>query len=125
MKNALVIGLGHFGLALVEELAKRDCELIVLEENREKAELIKDLVHHIVISNATNKDLLQKYVPKVDCVIVCLGKKIDSSILITYYLKEIGAKKIYAKASSKVHGEILKAVGADEILILSKRLPGA
>ena len=116
MKSALIIGLGHFGKALVEELVERKCELVVLEQDEEKAQQVKALVQKVIIADATNKEILIKFARQVDCAIVCLGERIDSSVLITYYLKEIGAKKIIAKASSNEHGQILKAVGADEVL---------
>jgi trk system potassium uptake protein TrkA len=116
IRSALIIGLGQFGLTLVEELSKKGWELIVIDNDQEKAQQIKDLVQQIVITDAANKDILKKFATQVEMTIVCSGEKIDNSVLITYYLKEIGVKKILAKASSKEHGEILKAVGADEIL---------
>ncbi|MFA6378159.1 MAG: TrkA family potassium uptake protein [Candidatus Omnitrophota bacterium] len=116
IRSALIIGLGQFGLTLVEELSKKGWELIVIDNNQEKAQQIKDLAHQIIITDAVNKEILKKFATQVEMTVVCSGEKIDSSILITYYLKELGVKKILAKASSKEHGEILKAVGADEIL---------
>jgi trk system potassium uptake protein TrkA len=116
IRSALIIGLGQFGLTLVEELSKKGWELIVIDNDQEKAQQVKDLAHQIIITDAVNKEILKKFATQVEMTVVCSGEKIDNSILITYYLKEIGIKKILAKASSKEHGEILKAVGADEIL---------
>lgn len=116
MRSALIIGLGHFGTALVAELTKKKWELIVLEENPDRAELVKDVVDQIIVGNATNKELLEKFAKNVECAVVCLSEKIDSSVLIAHYLKEIGVKKIIAKATTKDHGNILKSLGADEII---------
>lgn len=116
MKEILVVGLGHFGYSLVNELLKHPVSLIVVEENEDRAELVRDLVGKVVIANAANKDLLQEFAKKVDCAIVCISEKIDSSVLITYYLKEIGVKKIIAKATTLDHGKILKSIGAHEIV---------
>ncbi len=116
IRSALIIGLGQFGLTLVEELSKKGWELIVIDNDQEKAQQVKDLAHQIIITDAANKEILKKFATQVEMTIVCSGEKIDNSVLITYYLKEIGVKRILAKASSKEHGEILKAVGADEIL---------
>ncbi len=116
MERVLIIGLGHFGTSLVEEFVNKKCEVIVIENEKEKGEKIKDFVSQVIIADATNKDLLAQFAKDMDCVIVCLGDRIDSSVLITYYLKEIGVVRIIAKASSLEHGEILKVVGAHEVI---------
>lgn len=116
MQKILIIGLGHFGYSLVKELTKKPIELIIIEENQKRAELVKEMVGQIIVANAANKALLLKFAQDVDCAIVSISKKIDSSILITHYLKEIGIKKIIAKATSADHGEILLTIGADEII---------
>ena len=116
MQNILIVGLGHFGYSLVEELSKNDVNIIVIEENQEKAGLVKDMVDQVIVANATNKELLAKFSKNIDCAIVCLSQKIDSSVLITYYLKELEVKKIIVKATTKDHGQILRSIGADEII---------
>ncbi|MBN1493989.1 MAG: TrkA family potassium uptake protein [Candidatus Omnitrophica bacterium] len=116
MQNILVVGLGHFGYSLVKELVKGQVGVIVIEENQERADLIKNMVEQVIVANAANKDLLMKFAKNVDCAIVCISEKIDSSVLVTYYLKEIGIKKIITKATSLDHGEILRSIGADEII---------
>jgi len=114
--SALIIGLGQFGLTLVEDLSKKGWDLIVIDSDPEKAQHVKDRVSQVIIADAANKEILQKFATQADMTIVCSGEKIDNSVLITYYLKELGIKKILAKASSREHGEILRAVGADQIL---------
>lgn len=116
MKNILILGLGYFGLSLVRELSQSQHDIIVIEEDQERAELVKDLAGQVIVANAASKDLLKKFAINIDCAIVCISEKVDSSVLITYHLKEIGVKKIIAKATTVDHGEILKSVGADEII---------
>ncbi|MFH2137859.1 MAG: TrkA family potassium uptake protein [Candidatus Omnitrophota bacterium] len=116
MQNILIIGLGHFGYSLVTELAKSREGIIVIEQGQERADQVKDIAEQVIVANAANKDLLRKFTKSVDCAIVCISEKIDSSVLITYYLKELGIKKIIAKATTIAHGEILKSIGADEII---------
>jgi len=77
---------------------------------------VRDIVHQVIVADATNKDILQEYAKDVDFAVVCLGERIDSSLLIAHFLKEIGVKKIIAKATSNDHGEMLKIIGADEII---------
>jgi len=116
MQTILIIGLGHFGYSLVSELAKSKTGLIVIEQDQERADLVKDLAEQVIVADATNKELLAKFAKNVDCAIVCLSQRIDSSVLITYQLKEIDVPKIIAKATTKDHGQILMSIGADEII---------
>jgi len=115
-RSALIIGLGQFGSTLVEDLSKKGWELIVIDSDPEKAQHVKDRVSQVIIADAANREILQKFATQTEMTIVCSGEKIDNSVLITYYLKDIGIKRILAKASSREHGEILRAVGADQIL---------
>lgn len=116
MKTILIIGVGHFGYSLAAELAKGDVDLIVIDRDQERADRVKELTEQVVVANATNRDVLVKFAKNVDCAIVCLSKQIDASVLITYQLKEIGVSKIIAKATTRDHGEILKSIGADEVI---------
>ena len=117
MYRALVIGLGSFGSALVKELmTKGETEVIVVESDHEKAQQFKDLVSQVIVGDATKREVLVEFGKDVDCAIVCLGERIDSSVLITYCLKEIGVKRIIAKATTEDHAKILSVVGADEVI---------
>lgn len=113
----LVIGLGQFGYALLKEITgKKGCEVIVMEENQERAQQVRDMVNKVIVGDATHKDVLEQFAKDVDCAVVCLGEKTDRSLLITYLLKEVGVKKIIAKASSEEHGAMLRVIGAHEVI---------
>ena len=51
-----------------------------------------------------------------DCVIVAIGNDIQSSILTVMILKDLGVKKVIAKALGKLHGKVLDRIGADWIV---------
>ncbi len=53
---------------------------------------------------------------------VTIGTNMLASILTTFHLKELGVKRVYAKALSEEHGQILERIGADEILFPEKDL---
>ncbi len=117
MLRILTVGLGSFGEALVRELRPlKTCEVLVIESDQEKAQQIKDDVDRVIVADAGNREILEQFARDIDVAVVCLGEKIDSSILTTYLLREVGVKRIIAKAISREHGEILKLVGAQEIV---------
>jgi trk system potassium uptake protein TrkA len=76
----------------------------------------------VIKCDATDADLLDTIgVADYEAVIVCIGEKyIQNSILVTLILKEKGAKKIIAKASTKTQGRVLSKVGADSIVYPEK-----
>ena len=116
MRQVLVIGAGNFGFTLAAELAEKKIDVIVIDSNQERAQEIKDSVSQVIVADATHKDVLDKFARDIDVAVVSLGEKIDSSILVTLFLKEIGVKRIIAKASSIDHGKVLKIVGANDVV---------
>lgn len=121
MKKILVIGLGSFGFYLAQELAKKKCEVVALDNARGKIQDIKDLVTHAIVGNAADKDVLSEIgVKDFDMVCVCIGEQTATSILLTNYLKEIGVKRIMAKAADDDHARVLHLVGATDVIFPEK-----
>jgi trk system potassium uptake protein TrkA len=58
----------------------------------------------------------------VDAATVCIGTRMNASILATLHLKEMGVKHILAKAISEEHGRILRKIGANEVFFPEKDL---
>ena len=48
-----------------------------------------------------------------DTVIVCIGEKIDTSVLTTLHVIELGVKRVISKAISTEHGSVLEKLGAE------------
>ncbi|MEG0502681.1 MAG: TrkA family potassium uptake protein, partial [Cellulosilyticaceae bacterium] len=51
-----------------------------------------------------------------DVAVVSIGKDIQSSIMTTLLLKELGITYVVAKASSDLHERVLRKIGADRII---------
>ena len=67
------------------------------------------------------RDVRKKMAPcGVDTVIVAMGSSLDSSIMCVMVAKELGVRHVIAKAASLRMGEILRRVGADEIIYPEK-----
>ncbi len=116
MKKFVIIGLGSFGSNLVKVLSKNDTEIIAIDNNESKVNEIKDLVTQPITMDATNKENLKTLnLDDVDAVIVSMGKSLEPSILTVHIIKELGVKKIIAKALSEDHEKILRLVGATEV----------
>lgn len=116
MRQIVVIGAGTFGSELVKSLAVAKCELMVIEKDAEKAKDLRDIAEHIVVADAADREVLAQFAKEADIAVVCIAEKLDLSVLITHYLKEIGVKRIIAKSANADQSRLLKIVGADDIV---------
>ena len=121
MHQIAVIGIGHFGYTLATQLAEKKCQVIAIDIDPDKIHDIKDRVTQAVVADALDREALEQVGVK-DCDVACvsLGERIDVSILVTLYLKELGVKRIITKATSDAHGRALSRVGATEIIFPEK-----
>lgn len=120
-KKFLVIGVGRFGSSLVQELSKNEHEVIAIDTNEKLLDEIDQYVVYSVVGDAKDDNVLHELdVTQFDAVIIAIGDGFESSILITKKLKDLGCKFIVAKASNRQMGEILTAIGADEIVYPEK-----
>ena len=117
----LVIGLGSFGSYMAKTLYEKGNEVIAIDTEEKRIEEIKTFVSRAVIMDAANKENLQAMdIQDMDVVIVSSGPDMESSILTTFFLHEIGAKQIVAKALSEDHAKILRTIGATQVIFPEK-----
>ena len=111
-----IIGLGRFGYALATELAKSGADLIVLDKDEEKVRSVREFTENAVVGTALDKKtLLETGIQNCETAVVCIGEKMDVSILTTLHLKSMGIPTVIAKAASQEHGEVLEKLGAEVV----------
>lgn len=87
------------------------------DERRVAQILTEQLVSHAIQLDSTEPTALREAgLFEFDTVIVAIGNFIQESIVTTLNLKEGGVTHVVAKASSDVHGKLLKRVGADHVV---------
>lgn len=119
MKQFLVIGLGRFGSSIAETLYKAGENVLAIDSSEDIVQeaINNDLLDNAVEADATDeKSLRDLGINNFDVAFVCIGNNIQASILITLLLKELGVKRVVAKAITKAHGKVLQKIGADEIV---------
>lgn len=116
-KSFAVIGLGFFGMALALELADSDCDVLAIDDKEENIQEVADKVTYAVKADVREPGVLKALgVGNVDVAIVTVSENMEASILATAQIKDLGVPQVLAKAQNKLHGRILKKVGADEVL---------
>ena len=118
MKSFLVIGLGRFGAAVARELSALGQEVLALDVDAENVQHIADEVTQAIQGDAQDEAVLRSVGARnFDCCVGAVGADMEASILITMMLKEMGAKKIIAKAMTPIHARVLERVGADRVVL--------
>lgn len=117
MKQFGVIGLGRFGTSVAITLSKMGYEVFAADIDEERVNNIVDHVTHAAALDALDKHALKSMgIRNIDVVVVAIGKEVQSSILVTVLLKELGVERVVAKAQSDLHGKVLERIGADKVI---------
>jgi trk system potassium uptake protein len=112
-----VIGLGEFGTAAAIGLAKSGVEVIGVDIDLQRVNAVKDQLALAVRMDASQEDALEAHgIDDVDVLIAAIGSNFEAQVLIVVHAKQLGIKKIVARATTTDHRRVLKAVGADQVL---------
>src|SRR5699024_7004641 len=117
MKSFAVIGCGRFGSSVAKTLFELGNKVLVVDEDPDTVEKISKYATEAVEANVKNEaELSRLNLNRYDVVIISIGSNMESSILSTLLVKELGAKNIVAQAQSELNGRILIRNGADKVI---------
>lgn len=117
-KQFVIFGLGRFGISLAYTLSEAGYEVMVVDKSEERIQEIATVVTHAVQADASDSETLKSLgIRNFDVAVVSIGKEIQSSIMTTLLLKEMGIPYVVAKASSEIHERVLKKIGADRVIL--------
>ncbi|GAA1349770.1 TrkA family potassium uptake protein [Arthrobacter koreensis] len=113
----LVIGLGRFGSATAEQLVKQGREVLAIERDPDLVQKASGKLTHVVQADATNIDALKQLgAQDFSAAVVGVGTSIESSVLITVNLVDLGIEHLWVKAITPAHGKILTRIGANHVI---------
>ncbi|GHD02989.1 potassium channel family protein [Zhihengliuella salsuginis] len=113
----LVIGLGRFGSAVAEQLVKQGREVLAIERNSSLVQKFAGVLTHVVEADATDIDALRQLgAQDFSAAVVGVGTSIESSVLITVNLVDLGIEHVWVKAITPAHGKILTRIGANHVV---------
>lgn len=116
-KQFAIIGMGRFGSSVARTLYEMDYEVMAIDESEERINENLQYVTHAVVADTTDERALKELgIRNFDVVVVAIGVDIQASILTVLTLKELGVKKIVAKAQNERHGQVLYKIGADRVV---------
>ncbi len=108
-----IIGLGRFGIALVECLASAGKDVIAIDKDVSRVREARRFTEMaLIIDNLDQIALEEAGIQNCDIVVICIAEQIDVSILTTMTVLKMGVANVIAKATSNIHGEALRQLGA-------------
>ena len=123
MKTVLLIGLGRFGKHIAKKLNDLDHQVMAVDTNEERINAALPYVTNAQIGDSTNEEFLSSLgIRNFDACIVAIGDDFQNSLETASLLKELGAKKVIARASTGVQEKFLLRNGADEVVYPEKQL---
>lgn len=127
-QQVLVIGLGQFGMALSRSLVANGAQVLAVDRRPERVQLAASFATEAVEADAMDESCLAGFRPADRDLCVCaIGEESrEASIIVTALLRQLGARRLLARATDSLHERILTLVGAHEVLnperILGERL---
>ncbi len=113
----LVIGLGRFGAATAEQLVRQGREVLAVERDPALVQKASSILTHVVQADATNIEALKQLgAEDFSAAVVGVGTSIESSVLITVNLVDLGIEHLWVKAITPAHGKILTRIGANHVI---------
>jgi trk system potassium uptake protein TrkA len=123
LQRIAVIGLGRFGFGLAVRLAELGANVLAIDLNTDVVEQVDPRVSRAIAVDATNEFALRKLgADAMDLVIVCIGRNIEASLLVTAVLQRLAVKEIWVRAIDQNQAQILEAMGVRRIISLEREM---
>ncbi len=123
MKSVIIIGIGEFGKNIAKEMNNLGCEVMAVDISEPHINEILPYVTNAIIGNSTSREFVKSLsVHEYDVCIVSVGNHFQTLLETTTLVKELGAKRVIARASDDVQMKFLLRNGADEVVYPEKQM---
>lgn len=118
IKRIAVLGLGTFGSALAKSLSQNGVEVIGIDKNMDHVREVMDTISYAVQADFTDLDQLREVgLNHCDIAVIASSQHLEEMILAIMNLENLGVKEIIVKSKNENHGEVLKRVGAHQVIL--------
>lgn len=113
-----VLGLGRFGQRIARQLAAGGEEVIACDRSREAVEqAAPSVAQAIALDVADENTMRSRGLHRVKAAVVGIGEDFEAAVLATVILKQMQIPRIIARARSPTTGEVLRRVGAHDVVL--------
>lgn len=116
--QAMVIGLGQFGMSVAQTMADQDVEVLAVDMREDRVRAAAAFVVEAACFDATDTEALARTSPERRDVCLCTigDEDKEASIICTALLRQFGAPRVISRANDDVHARILTLVGAHQVV---------
>ena len=116
-KQILVLGLKTFGMSIVKQLSKYNCEVLAIDKEMERVEIASEYATQAVQLDIRDDEgeIAGLSLNEFDIAIITVDD-IEASIMASMIFKEHGVKNVIVKAKNKMHKKILEKMEVDKII---------
>lgn len=117
VRPVAVLGLGRFGGSLARSLAAHGITVLGVDSDPRVVARYADDLSRVVAADTTDEQVLHDLaVAGYQHAVVGIGAAMESSILTTALVADLGVGRIWAKAITQRHARILRRVGAHHVV---------
>lgn len=117
MKQFIVVGCGRFGSSVARTLYQMGHDVLAIDSDEDIVQNISEYVTHAVQADATDENSLRALgIRNFDVAVITIGHDIQSSVMATLIVKELGIKYVVSKAQNEMHAKVLYKIGADRVV---------
>ncbi len=116
--QAMVVGLGQFGMSLSRALSNAGVEVIAIDRRESKVQQASEFAAQAICIDATVEDDLAALDPaKRDFAVCAIGDESrEGAIVVTALLRQLGVEQVIARATDDLLERILTLVGATQVV---------
>ena len=116
--NFAVLGLGRFGMSVVQTLAEYDVNILACDRDEQKLQKAASYATHVVQLDLADEYALNRLgLGNFDVVIIAMGAEFEATQIAAMVAKEGGASRVIAKARTYRQKKLLENTGADEVIL--------
>lgn len=113
-----ILGMGRFGRKLTTMLDATGAEILIADCNSDIINRYADHATTAVCLDLSNANALYDIgLEHINVAVIDLGTNLEPAVMCIMIAKELGVKHIIATANTTRFGEVLKKLGANEIII--------
>lgn len=113
----IIFGLGNFGMSLALSLTESGNEVVGVDKQMEKVNLVKDKIAHSICLDSTNELAYQALpIKQTDIAVVAIGENEGAAIITTALIKKLSTAKVISRSLSPIHDTVLQAMGITSIV---------
>jgi trk system potassium uptake protein TrkA len=112
-----VLGLGDFGYHFACELHQLGHEVLAVDSDQDTVQEILPHVTKAAVADVSDRPALEELgIASFDIVAVCVGERLETAVLLVHHLHQLQTPRILVKVANAEQGEIVKLVGATEVI---------